>query len=329
VALGASAYAVGIFHLMTHAFFKALMFLAAGSVIIGMHHEQDMRNMGGLRRRMPLTWLTAWIGALALIGFPLFSGFFSKDMIIEAVRHSNTPGATIAYVAVLLGVFVTAFYTFRMIFMTFHGKPRMDKETFQHVHESPWVVTLPLVLLAIPSFAIGFLTIEPLLFGNFFGASIHVDPQHTGMQQLAHEFAKGGTSSVNRIGMFVAHGFQALPFLLAMTGLGLAWLLYLRYPELPDRIQARAKGLYRLLLNKYYADEFNEAVFARGARGLGRLFWRVGDVRLIDGLLVNGSARLVGWVSSVVRQVQSGYVYHYAFAMILGLFLLITFFLHG
>jgi len=329
VALGASAYAVGIFHLMTHAFFKALMFLAAGSVIIGMHHEQDMRNMGGLRRRMPLTWLTAWIGALALIGFPLFSGFFSKDMIIEAVRHSNTPGATIAYVAVLLGVFVTAFYTFRMIFMTFHGKPRMDKETFQHVHESPWVVTLPLVLLAIPSFAIGFLTIEPLLFGNFFGASIHVDPQHTGMQQLAHEFSKGGTSSVNRIGMFVAHGFQALPFLLAMAGLGLAWLLYLRYPELPDRIQARAKGLYRLLLNKYYADEFNEAVFARGARGLGRLFWRVGDVRLIDGLLVNGSARLVGWVSSVVRQVQSGYVYHYAFAMILGLFLLITFFLHG
>jgi NADH-quinone oxidoreductase subunit L len=329
VALGASAYSVGIFHLMTHAFFKALLFLAAGSVIIGMHHEQDMRNMGGLRRRMPMTWLTAWIGALALIGFPMFAGFFSKDMIIEAVHHSKTPGATFAYLAVLLGVFVTAFYTFRMIFMTFHGKPRMDKETFDHVHESPWVVTLPLVLLAIPSFAIGFLTIEPLLFGNYFGTSIHVSTQHPVMLELAHDFAKGGESGVNRIGVFVAHGFQSLPFLFAMTGLGLAWLLYLRYPEMPGKIQARAKGLYALLLNKYYADEFNEAVFGRGARGLGNLFWRIGDVRLIDGLLVNGSARLVGWTSSIVRQIQSGYVYHYAFAMILGLFLLITFFLHG
>jgi NADH-quinone oxidoreductase subunit L len=320
VALGASAYSVGIFHLMTHAFFKALLFLAAGSVIIALHHEQDMRKMGGLKDYMPITFLTAWVGALALIGFPGFSGFFSKDMIIEAVRHSKLPGSGFAYVAVLSGVFVTAFYTFRMIFMTFHGKTRMDEHTRQHVKESPWVVTLPLVLLAIPSLAIGVFTIEPLLFGRFFGTSIQVLPAHDVVAEIARGY--------HGLGPFFAHGLQSAPFLLAMTGLGLAWLLYLRYPQVPDQLRQRFNMLYTILLRKYGFDDFNDKVFAGGARGFGRALWRVGDVRLIDGLAVNGTARMIGWVAATVRHVQSGYVYHYAFAMILGLFLLITFFLH-
>ena len=320
VALGASAYAVGIFHLTTHAFFKALLFLGAGSVIIALHHEQDMRKMGGLRHKMPITFLTMWIGTLALIGFPGFSGFFSKDMIIEAVRRSTTPGSGFAYLAVLSGVFVTAFYSFRLLFMTFYGKPRMDEHTASHVHESPWVVTVPLILLAIPSVVIGLFAFEPLLIQNFFGASIKVAPEHDVVARFARDY--------HGIGPFVAHGFQALPFFLAAGGFGLAWLFYIRSPHLPGLLATRAKFLYTLLLNKYYADEANEFVFARGARALGRLLWQGGDVKLIDGLAVNGTARLIGWVSSTVRHVQSGYVYHYAFVMIAALVVIITLFLH-
>ncbi len=319
-ALGASAYAVGIFHLMTHAFFKALLFLGAGSVIIAMHHEQDMRKMGGLKKYMPVTFLTAWVGTLALIGFPGFSGFFSKDMIIEVVHHSEIPGSGLAYAAVLSGVFVTAFYSFRLLFMTFYGKPRMDEHTLHHVKESPWVVTVPLVLLAIPSFAIGFLTINPLLFGDFFGPSIQVLP--------ANDVIGAFKAGYHGIGPFIAHGLQSPPFLLAVAGFALAWFLYIRFPEVPEKIASRAQFLYRLLLNKYYADEFNERVFAHTARTVGNTLWRIGDVKLIDGLAVNGTARVVGWFSSVIRHIQTGYVYHYAFAMILGVFLLMTFFLH-
>jgi NADH-quinone oxidoreductase subunit L len=328
VALGASAYAVGIFHLTTHAFFKALLFLAAGSVIIAMHHEQDMRKMGGLKRYMPWTFYTAWVGTLALIGFPGFAGFFSKDMIIEAVKHSTLPGATFAYAAVLLGVFVTSFYSFRLLFMTFYGKPRMDEHTREHLHESPGVVVVPLVLLAIPSAVIGLLTVEPVLFGGYFGESIKVLAAHASMGELAGEFMRGGANTINRVGAFFAHGFQSVPFLLVVGGFIVAWVLYIRMPHLPGVIARRLRALYTLLLNKYFVDEFNEFVFARGARLLGRWLWRGGDVRVIDGLAVNGTARVVGWVSAAIRQIQSGYVYHYAFAMILGLFLLITFFLH-
>ncbi|WP_096461419.1 NADH-quinone oxidoreductase subunit L [Sulfurifustis variabilis] len=328
VALGASAYSVGIYHLMTHAFFKALLFLAAGSVIIALHHEQDIRRMGGLRHRMPWTFVTAWIGSLALAGIPPFSGFFSKDMIIEAVHHSSLPGSGIAYAAVLLGVFITAFYTFRLLFLVFHGKPRMDEETFHHVKESPAVVTVPLVLLAIPSIAAGIATLDPVVFGGYFGTSIKVLPAHDTVGAIAGGYQAGGANVVNRVGAFMAHGLYSAPFWLAISGSLLAYFLYLRWPEIPARVQARAGALYRLLFNKYYADEINEFVFVRGARGIGRLLWRVGDVLLIDGLAVNGTARVIGWASTVIRQIQSGYVYHYAFAMILGLFLLITFFLH-
>ena len=320
VALGASAYAVGIFHLMTHAFFKALLFLTAGSVIIALYHEQDIRKMGGLKKYMPVTFITAWVGALALAGIPPFAGFFSKDMIIEAVRYSTLPGSGFAYSAVLGGVFVTALYTFRLLFLVFYGRPRMDDHARQQLRESPWVVTVPLVLLAVPSFVIGFMTFEPVLFGGYFAESLKVLPAHDVVARIARGY--------QGLGPFVAHGLQALPFMFAAAGLLLAWLLYLRYPQLPDQLRARAKLAYDILLNKYYADEFNEFVFARGARAFGRMLWRIGDVKLIDGLAVNGTARLVGWAAAVVRHVQSGYVYHYAFAMILGVFLLITFFLH-
>ena len=320
VALGASAYAAGIFHLMTHAFFKALLFLGAGSVIIAMHHEQDIRKMGGLAKLMPWTCATAWIGSLALAGIPPFAGFFSKDMIIEAVHHSKLPGAGLAYVAVLLGVFITAFYSFRMLFLTFYGKSRMDHETLHHVHESPFVVVAPLVLLAIPSVAIGWMTMEPLLFGGYFGNAIKVAAAHDVLGAIKRDF--------HGIGPLIAHGLQSLPFLLAIGGIGLAWLLYIRYPDAPEQIRRRIAVVHRVLLNKYYWDEANEFVFTRSARRLGSALWRVGDMRLIDGLAVNGTARLIGWISAAVRRVQSGYVYHYAFAMILGLFLLITIFLH-
>ena len=311
VALGVSAYAAGIFHLGTHAFFKALLFLAAGSVIIAMHHEQDMRKMGGLRRYMPITYWTALIGSLALIGFPGFSGFFSKDAIIESVHASAIPGAGYAYWCVLLGVFVTALYSFRMFFLVFHGEERMDAHTRSHLKESPWVVTLPLILLAIPSIGAGWMTEELLLFGGYFGAAIQVAPERDVLTVIG-EHGTGATS-------FLVHGLTGAPFLLAMAGLATAWLLYLRRPDLLPGVTERFRSLNRVLVNKYYFDDLNEKVIAVGARSLGRGLWRVGDEILIDGLLVNGSARAVGWLAGVVRRVQSGYLYHYAFAMIIGL----------
>ncbi len=318
VALGASAYAAGIFHLMTHAFFKALLFLGAGSIIIAMHHEQDLRKMGGLKKYMPITFITAWVGTLALTGFPPFAGFFSKDAIIEAVHHSKLAGAGFAYVAVLAGVFVTALYSFRLMFLAFYGKPRMDEHTRKHLHESPAVVVIPLILLAIPSVIAGWIYIKPMLFGNFFGDAIKVLPQHNVLAQIHFD----------GIGPFIAHGLKSAPFILALLGFGLAWLLYLHEPKWPELIRDRIKPIYNLLMRKYGFDEFNQKVFAGGARGLGGLLWRIGDVKIIDGLAVNGTARAIAWLSSVVRHVQSGYIYHYAFAMIIGLFLLMTFFLH-
>ena len=321
VALGASAYAAGIFHLMTHAFFKALLFLGAGSVIIAMHHEQDLRKMGGLKKYMPFTYATAVIGSLALAGIPPFSGFFSKDAIIEAVHLSQLPGAGFAYFAVIAGVFVTAFYSFRMLFLAFHGAPRMDHHTREHLHESPAVVVVPLILLAIPSAIAGWIYVEPMLFGKFFGESIKVLPQHAVLAQV-------GSGYHGQL-PFIFHGLQSLPFLLAVAGIGFAWLFYIRAPHIPGLIVARLHLLYALLKNKYFFDDFNDTVFAGGARAIGRALWKVGDVRIIDGLAVNGTARVVGWVSSLVRHVQSGYIYHYAFAIIAGLFLLMTFFLRA
>ncbi|HEX9810705.1 MAG TPA: NADH-quinone oxidoreductase subunit L [Burkholderiales bacterium] len=328
VAAGASAYGIGIFHLATHAFFKALLFLGAGSVILAMHHEQDIRKMGGLKKYMPVTFVTAWIGSAALAGIPPFAGFFSKDLIIEAVHDSTLPGSGLAYAAVLGGVLVTSFYTFRLLFLVFHGKPRMDHDTLHHVKESPLVVTIPLVLLAIPSVIAGAAMLEPVVFGNYFGSAIKILPQHEALAKLTEHYFAAGGRMVDRVGTFAVHGFGSLPFLLAVIGFGLAWFLYIHRPQLPGLIRQRVDALYRLLLNKYYVDEFNEFVFAAGARGLGRLLWRVGDVKVIDDTAVNGTARVIGWASSVIRRIQSGYVYHYAFAMILGLFLLITFFVH-
>jgi NADH-quinone oxidoreductase subunit L len=310
VALGASAYAAGIFHLMTHAFFKALLFLAAGSVIIAMHHEQDIRKMGGLRKYMPITYGTALIGSLALSGIPGFAGFFSKDAIIEAVHASHTPGAGFAYLCVLAGVFVTAFYTFRLLFLVFHGKERMDAHTREHLHETPAVVTGPLVMLAIPSVLSGYL-IGEILFGGFFAGSIHVLPQHDVLGHLGEHF--------HGVGGFMLHGVQSLPFLLAVAGILSAWYIYMKNPGIADAAARRFAFLYRMLVNKYGLDEFNQAVFAGGTRGIGRALWRIGDAAIIDGLLVNGSARVVGWFAAVLRQVQTGYLYHYAFVMIIGL----------
>jgi NADH-quinone oxidoreductase subunit L len=316
VALGVSAYAGAIFHLMTHAFFKALLFLAAGSVIIAMHHEQDMRKMGGLKKYMPITYWTALIGSLALIGFPGFSGFFSKDALIEAVHASRIPGAGYAYFCVIVGVFVTAFYSFRLVFMTFHGEERMDHHTQEHLHESPWVVTVPLVLLAIPSLAIGWFTIEPLLFGGYFDGSIRVAERHDVLHHIGEEFHGSA--------QFVLHGLMGPAVWLAAAGVILAWLLYLKRPDLPARLRERAGGLYTLLENKYYFDWFNEKVIAAGSRMLGTALWKGGDVALIDGAAVNGSAKLVAWVAQTARGLQSGYLYHYAFATIIGLSVLLA-----
>ncbi len=321
VALGASAYAAGIFHLVTHAFFKALLFLAAGSVIIAMHHEQDIRKMGGIRRYMPITYWTSLIGSLALIGFPGFSGFFSKDAIIEAVHLSQRPGAGFAYLALVAGVFVTALYSFRMFFLVFHGRPRMDHHTLEHLHETPAVVTVPLVLLAIPSVLVGAVLVGPMLFGEYFRAAIQVLPANDVLGQLGHHYT-------GVLG-FVAHGVAALPFWLAMAGLATAWYLYLQRPDLPERVRARARLLHTILVEKYGFDTFNQVVFAGGTRALGSLLWRVGDQRLIDGWLVNGSARAVGLLSGVVRRLQSGYLYQYAFAMIVGLVALLGWFVRG
>ena len=334
VALGASAYSVAVFHLMTHAFFKALLFLAAGSVIIGMHHNQDIRWMGGVRKYMPITWITFLLGSLALIGTPLFSGFYSKDSIIEAVGESHLWGSGFAHFAVLAGVFVTAFYSFRLYFLVFHGKERYDENPEAHhdahgdhghhgehhdPHESPWVVTVPLILLAIPSVIIGFMTIQPMLFGDFFKGAIAVNlERHPAMEELAKLFHSPMEMAL--------HGLTAAPFWLALSGVGLAYYLYIVNPALPTAIRRKVYPLYTLLENKYYLDWFNENVLARGARGLGTVFWKVGDQKLIDGALVNGSWKLVAWVSGMVRRLQSGYIYHYAFGMIIGVFVLMTYF---
>ncbi len=320
-ALGASAYAAGVFHLMTHAFFKALLFLAAGSVIIAMHHEQDIRKMGGLRKHLPITWATSLIGTLSLIGFPGFSGFFSKDALIDAVGHAGRAGATYAWWCLLIGVFVTALYSFRMYFLVFHGTERMDAETKSHLHETPWVITVPLVLLAIPSVIIGWPTIAPVVFGDYFGSAIVVHEANNVLNELAAEFH--GPAS------YLLHAFSAPVPYLAFAGALTAWYLYLRKPALAESIRLRFSGLHTLLLNKYYFDDFNEKVLARGTLGVGNILWRFGDVTVIDGGLVNGSARLVGWAAQWSRQLQSGYLYHYAFAMIIGLAVLVGWLLLG
>ncbi|RLJ15920.1 NADH-quinone oxidoreductase subunit L [bacterium endosymbiont of Escarpia laminata] len=318
VALGASAYAAGIFHLMTHAFFKALLFLAAGSVIIGMHHNQDIRKMGGIRKYMPITYWTSLIGSLALIGFPGFSGFFSKDAIIEAVHHSDIVGSTYAYVLVVAGVFVTALYSFRMFFLVFHGEGPRDAHAKEHIHETTKVVTIPLILLAIPSIFLGYLTIGPMLFGDWFDGVLFVLPEHAGLAQMGEHFH--GAAG------FILHGMMGLPFYLAMGGLAVAWYIYMKNPSIADRIKSMASPVYNMLDKKYWFDEAYQLVFAGGSRGLGKILWMVGDRGLIDGLAVNGSARTVGWLAGIVRHVQTGYLYHYAIAMILGLLLMLTWF---
>ena len=332
VALGVSAYSVAMFHVMTHAFFKALLFLASGSVIIGMHHDQDMRNMGGLRKYMPITWFTMLLGNLALIGTPLFSGFYSKDSIIEAVHASNLPGSGFAYFAVLASVFVTAFYAFRQYFIVFHGKERWREAKHDHhddhghhhglkpsdnPHESPWVVTLPLILLAIPSVIIGYLTIQPMLYGDFFKDVIFVDAAaHPVMHEMAQEFH--GAMAM------VTHSITSPVLYLAIGGVAAAWFLYCAAPQLPAKIQAACKPIYRLLENKYYLDAIYFAVFARGARVLGNLFWKVGDTMIIDNGIVNGAARAVGSIAAQVRKMQTGFVYTYAATMVFGLLVMIV-----
>jgi NADH-quinone oxidoreductase subunit L len=333
VALGASAYSVAVFHLMTHAFFKALLFLGAGSVIMGCHHNQDIRWMGGLRKYMPITWVTSLVGSLALIGTPFFAGFYSKDSIIEVVAESHLPGAGFAHFAVLAGVFVTAFYSFRMYFLVFHGKERFDQNPDAHhghddhghghhdskPHESPWVVWVPLVLLAIPSVIIGYLTIDFMLFGDFFKGAIFINAEaHPGMEELAKAFH--GPSEM------ALHAVTSLPLWLAISGVALSYYMYMINPALPTAIKKAALPIYTLLENKYYLDWFNENVLARGARALGTGLWKGGDQFLIDGAVVNGSWKLVGWVSGGVRRIQTGYLYHYALVMILGVFVLMTYF---
>jgi NADH-quinone oxidoreductase subunit L len=346
VALGVSAYSAAIFHLMTHAFFKALLFLAAGSVILALHHEQDLRKMGGLRKYMPITWITTIVGSLALAGIPPFAGFFSKDAIIEAVALSKIPGHSYAYFAVMGGVFVTAFYSFRMLFLAFHGDERFHAHSAVHddhaahasahdssaqavtepdashdehagpPRESPWVVTLPLILLAIPSVYAGWAYIEPMLFGNWFGNSIVVNPAHAVMGELHEEW--------HGVGAFIMHGIAAAPFWLALAGIAAAFYCYIVNPAFPARVQKLAGPIYTLLDQKYYADRFNDWFFAGGMRWVGGVASEVGDRRIIDGFFVNGSARAVRWISGVLRKMQSGYVYHYAFTMIIGVFALLT-----
>ena len=322
VALGVSAYSAAIFHLMTHAFFKALLFLAAGSVIIAMHHEQDMRYMGGLRKYMPITWLTAWIGTLALIGFPFFAGFYSKDAIIEAVADSHRWGSSFAYFAVVAGVLVTALYSFRLLYLTFHGKERFEvvhdagdhPPSGQLAHapkESPWVVTLPLILLAIPSIVIGWMTIEPVLFGGWLDDSIFVLEKNNVLAELGEHF-HGATA-------MAMHAVYTLPFWLMVAGFVLATVIYQFRPTIADAIQNRFPFLHRLLDHKYYFDEFYQKVFAEGSVKLGRNLWKKADAGFIDNGIVNGSARLVEWIAARIRRWQTGFLYDYAFAMIIGL----------
>jgi NADH-quinone oxidoreductase subunit L len=334
VALGASAYSVAVFHLMTHAFFKALLFLAAGSVIMGLHHNQDIRWMGGVRKYMPITWITSLLGTLALIGTPLFSGFYSKDSIIEAVHFSNLPGAGFAYFAVLAGVFVTSFYSFRLYFLVFHGKERYDQNPDAHhdhhhddhghhgdgkPHESPWVVTLPLVLLAIPSVVIGYLTIEPMVFGDFFRDAITINAAaHPALTKFAEIFH--GPLSM------AGHAFSTPPLYLALAGFVSAWYCYMVNPAVPAAIARALKPVVNVLENKYYMDWFNENVLARAARGLGIGLWKGGDRGVIEGGVVNASWKLVGLISGVVRRAQTGFLYHYALMMLVGVMLFMTWF---
>jgi NADH-quinone oxidoreductase subunit L len=327
---------VAVFHLMTHAFFKALLFLAAGSVIIGMHHDQDIRNMGGLRKYMPITWITSLLGSLALIGTPLFAGFYSKDSIIEAVHASHLPGAGFAYFAVIVGVFVTAFYSFRMYFLVFHGKERFHHKPFpgehdHHAddhgdhghaaehhdpHESPWVVTAPLLLLAIPSVVIGYLTIAPMLYGEFFKDSIIVNfERHPAMEELAKEFHGAAAMAL--------HGLSSLPFWLALGGVVTAYVFYMLKPAIPAAIARTFSPIVRLLENKYYMDWINEHLVAPAARGIGTGLWKGGDMAVIDGT-INGSARGIGGIAALVRRVQTGYLYWYALVMIMGVIGLMT-----
>ncbi len=360
VALGASAYSVAVFHLMTHAFFKALLFLAAGSVIIGMHHVQDIRHMGGLRKYMPITWITFLIGSLALIGTPFLSGFYSKETIIDAVSLSQLPGSGFAYFAVVAGVFITAFYSFRLYFLVFHGEERFGKVETEHAevtaahhdadhghgddhashdehtshddhaahehhglapgqkpHETPWVVWLPLVLLAIPSLAIGYFTIAPMLYGGYFDGAIVINHEvHPAMLELQQKF--------NGAWALTMHSVVTLPFWLAVAGVFTAWFFYLKKPAIPAYIKEKSGFIYTLLENKYYFDRFNDWFFAAGARNTSSLLWKFGDVKIIDGFFVNGSANLIAKLSGVVRRIQTGYIYHYAFAMIIGVFVLLT-----
>ena len=334
VALGVSAYSVAMFHVMTHAFFKALLFLAAGSVIIGMHHDQDMRNMGGLRKYMPITWFTMLLGNLALIGTPLFSGFYSKDSIIEAVHASNLPGSGFAYFAVLASVFVTAFYAFRQYFIVFHGKERWREAKHDHhddhghhhglkpsdnPHESPWVVTLPLILLAIPSVIIGYIAIEPMLYGDFFKDVIYVNHElHPVMHIMKEEFH--GAMAM------VSHSLHTPVLYLAIGGVLAAWFLYVKAPQLPAKIAQAFRPVYVLFENKYYLDNIYFAVFAKGTRALGNFFWKAVDTAIIDNGLVNGAAKLVGAVAGQVRRLQTGFIYTYAAAMVSGVLVLIVVF---
>ena len=360
MALGASAYAAGMFHLMTHAFFKAVLFLGAGSVIIALHHEQDMRKMGGLRKYLPITYATMLIGAWANAGLPPFAGFFSKDTIIEALHHATVPGAGLAYVLAVAGVAVGGFYSFRLVFYTFHGKERFadphdpavmavdaeraaqkalekhdthdehhDKNNDDHhdkahdtydahhgaPHESPWVVTLPLILLAIPSVCAGWI-IGEFVFGKYFGGSIVVFANHPAIATLAKDF--------HGVLPMILHGFTSLPFWLAVAGAGTAYYIYVLRPDLPAVLRAKWGMVVKVLMDKYGFDRFNDWFFAGGARKLGSGLWKGGDIAVIDNFFVNGSARVVGWFSTVLRQVQSGYIYHYAFAMIIGVLLLLT-----
>ncbi len=336
-ALGASAYAAGLFHLMTHAFFKALLFLGAGSVIIAMHHEQDIRKMGGMAKYMPITRWTMLLGSLALIGFPGFSGFFSKDAIIEAVHNSQIAGAAYANVLLVAGVFVTALYSFRMYFLVFHGEgPRhfephheahdehggAEAQEHHHVHdeptphESPWVVTVPLILLAIPSVFIGYFTVGPMLFGDYFDGVLTVAAVHDTLGQIHFDSAFG----------FILHGMMGLPFFLAMGGLATAWYVYTRKPEIARNLAIKFDWMYFILDRKYGFDEFNQAMFAGGSKLLGKFLWLVGDRALIDGVAVNGSAHSVGRFAMVVRRVQTGMLYQYAMVMIIGLLALLGWF---
>lgn len=315
VALGASAYSAAVFHLMTHAFFKAVLFLGAGSVIIAMHHEQNMLKMGGLKQYMPITYWTMFIAALASAGVPGFSGFFSKDAIIEAVHYANVPGAQFAYFCVLTTVFVTALYTFRLIFMTFHGQPRMDSHTKEHLHESPWVVTVPLIVLAVPTVVSGWF-IGSIVFGDYFADAVHISSSHDAIERLRAEFTG--------IGGMIVHALSTAPFWLSVAGIFTAWFLYRARTEIPEKIKQAMYPLYVLLDRKYYIDELYSWFFAGGTRTLGTVLWKYADIKLIDGFVVNGAARLVSLTSSIVRRFQTGYIYHYAFTMIVGIFVILT-----